>query len=218
MNYQSQHFSIIVDTLNKSSISMTKNYLKRVTKNICYLIVIMMVFASCSQTSVTTDDSFEGIELPDGSIILLNRQSSIDFDKDFNPRQVNLTGEAYFKVTSGDIPFTVITALGEIEVLGTKFNVIASDDELEVEVVSGEVELRTDTEERKLSRGQRAEYHRNEDQFEFSEAKFKFKIWLKELEIEFKKLGKEIKKESKKLGKELKQEGKKLDKRLHDMN
>jgi len=182
------------------------------------LIIVSVGFSSCSQTTVTTDDNFEGVELPDGSIVLLNRNSSISYAEDFNPRLIDLTGEAYFKVTTSDIPFIVTTALGEIEVLGTKFDVIASDDELEVEVESGKVELRTDDDERELSRGQRARYNSDEDLFEIDEAQFKFKIWLKELAVEFKKLGKVINKESKKLGKEIEKEHKKLDIHLKDLD
>jgi transmembrane sensor len=184
------------------------NYLSILKRGYLYLLfVVGLVVSSCSQTTVTTDDSFEGVELPDGSIVLLNRNSSISYDEDFDPRHINLTGEAYFKVTTVGIPFTVATTLGEVAVLGTKFDIISSDDELEVEVESGKVELKTDTEERELSRGQRAKFTKNNNEIELDEAKYKFRIWLKELDIEFKKMGKE-----------LKQEGKKLDKRLKDMN
>jgi transmembrane sensor len=186
--------------------------------NFYFLIIIGFVVSSCSQKTVTTDDAFEGVELPDGSVVLLNHNSSISYDEDFNPRRINLTGEAYFKVTTVDMPFTVTTTLGEVEVQGTKFDVISSDDQLEVEVESGKVELITEPEKRVLSRGQRAKFTINDNKIEIGEAEFEYRLWLRKLTIEFKKLGKEIKKESGKLGKEIKEESKKLDKYLKDLD
>lgn len=183
-----------------------------------YLIIIVLVVSSCSQKRVSTDDSYESVKLPDGSVVLLNHNSSITYDKDFDPRQVHLSGEAYFKVTPADRPFTVITELGEIEVLGTKFNVDSSEDELEVEVESGKVELTSGDDKRALTRGQRAKYIKLEDKVEYGNAKLEFKIWLKAMQIEFKKLGKEIEKESKHLGKEINKEGKKLNRQLKELN
>ena len=181
------------------------------------LIILILVISSCSQKSVSTNDSYDGIELPDGSIVLLNHNSSIEYDKNFETRNVILDREAYFNVVSADIPFIVTTDLGEIKVLGTKFNVNSNKDDLEVEVETGEVELKTEKEKRKLSRGQRAKYNKGNNKVEIGKAKLEFKIWLKELDVEFKKLGKEIKKESNKLGKEIKKESKKLDKKLKDL-
>ncbi len=185
---------------------------------ICLLLVISFAFSSCSQETVSTTDSFEAIELPDGSIVLLNHNSSIEYDKDFDQREISLTGEAYFNVVASEVPFIVTTDLGEVEVLGTKFNVISNDDEMEVEVESGEVELIVDAEKKKLSKGQAAKYNKERGKVEVGKAKYEFKRWLKELDIEFKKLGKELKKESDKVGKDLKKESKKLNKKLKDLN
>jgi len=99
---------------------------------ILLLFVISLAFSSCSQETVSTTDSFEGIELPDGSIVLLNHNSSIEYDKDFDPRKISLTGEAYFNVVASAVPFIVKTNFGEVKVLGTKFNVVSNDDEMEV--------------------------------------------------------------------------------------
>jgi ferric-dicitrate binding protein FerR (iron transport regulator) len=82
--------------------------------------------------------------LPDGSKVWLNAASSIRFPTAFagNEREVELTGEAYFEITtlrlsSGEkMPFRVVIApsssgesRGEVEVLGTHFNVNAYNDE-----------------------------------------------------------------------------------------
>ncbi|RNC84450.1 MAG: hypothetical protein ED557_05560 [Balneola sp.] len=64
------------------------------------------------------------IILPDGSEIVLNANSSLSFDEEQweTSRLITLDGEAFFDVTSGNT-FKVSTPLGEVEVLGTEFNV-----------------------------------------------------------------------------------------------
>jgi transmembrane sensor len=76
--------------------------------------------------------------LPDGTKVWLNATSSLKFPVAFtgNSRSVELTGEAYFEVTtlrlrSGQkMPFKVNVAnRAEVEVLGTHFNVMAYSEE-----------------------------------------------------------------------------------------
>lgn len=73
------------------------------------------------------------LELPDGTNVWLNAASSITYPTVFarSDRVVEITGEAYFEVTSmKQKPFKVKAAGGaEIEVLGTHFNVNAYADE-----------------------------------------------------------------------------------------
>jgi ferric-dicitrate binding protein FerR (iron transport regulator) len=88
------------------------------------------------------------IELPDGSKVWLNAASSITYPTNFNAkeRKVQVTGEAYFEVaklvTVKDgkrVPFLVDIKnktngkdLGQVQVLGTHFNINAYDDEAAV--------------------------------------------------------------------------------------
>jgi transmembrane sensor len=79
------------------------------------------------------------IELPDGSKVWLNAASSITYPTTFNAteRKVQVTGEAYFEVaklvTAKDgkrVPFLVdIKNKGQVQVLGTHFNINAYEDE-----------------------------------------------------------------------------------------
>ncbi len=73
------------------------------------------------------------ITLSDGSKVWLNAASSIDFPAAFagNERIVNITGEVYFEVAkNASMPFKVkIADKGEVEVLGTHFNINAYSDE-----------------------------------------------------------------------------------------
>jgi ferric-dicitrate binding protein FerR (iron transport regulator) len=82
------------------------------------------------------------INLPDGSEVILNAKSTLDYDKDnWNQgRTLHLDGEAYFKVTKGS-PFKVITDEGTVEVLGTEFNVDTNTNFLEVQCFSGKVNV-----------------------------------------------------------------------------
>ena len=103
------------------------------------------------------------VPLPDGSTIILNESSLLTLAKDFRTagsRQVELSGEAYFKVASNpNRPFVISTSETQVEVLGTAFNLRAYPDEAftEVEVEEGLVRFkgRKSGETMKLSAGQR---------------------------------------------------------------
>ena len=72
------------------------------------------------------------VSLPDGSTLWLNAGSKIRYAQDFGVRnrEVQLTGEAYFKVASNKAkPFLVKTGDVTIRALGTKFNVKAYPEE-----------------------------------------------------------------------------------------
>ena len=76
------------------------------------------------------------LQLPDGSKVWLNAASSIKFPAAFgaHERRVELLGEAYFEITkNAHKPFKVVLAQGAmIEVLGTHFNVMAYQNEKDV--------------------------------------------------------------------------------------
>lgn len=84
--------------------------------------------------------------LSDGSKVWLNAGSSITFPVAFigNERKVSITGEAYFEVAHNAAkPFYVSKGEITIQVLGTKFNVNAFDDEAELKVtlLEGKVQV-----------------------------------------------------------------------------
>jgi transmembrane sensor len=84
--------------------------------------------------------------LPDGSTGWLNGGSSLKFPTQFGAkvRDVKLTGEAYFNVTSDHKkPFMVSTDNIDVKVFGTSFNVMAYADEQTTEITleRGKVEV-----------------------------------------------------------------------------
>jgi len=86
------------------------------------------------------------VELPDGSKAWLNAASSIKFPVEFTrkERRVEITGEVYFEVEKGKVPFIVtIGNKSEVKVLGTHFNVNAYADEstIRTTLVEGSVQV-----------------------------------------------------------------------------
>jgi len=90
----------------------------------------------------------------DESIIVLNDGSSISYDESDwkNERIVNLIGEASFDVIEGS-PFIVQTAYGQVEVLGTTFNVRSWDNAISVECYTGRVKVTYGGKEAVLTKG-----------------------------------------------------------------
>jgi len=188
-------------------------------KNLNLLLLISLTLFSCSNTKVkiASDDNYETVNFPDGSFAYLNKNSSIEFDENFAERRVKQKGEVFYEVQKGDNPFIVETEYGQVKVLGTKFNVKSTTDNLEVEVESGSVEMKVDKLVKNIKRGQKAIFKEAEKNIKLSKAELKHKQWINNLEHEFKKLGKEIVKDSKHLKRESKKVGKSIKKELKNL-
>ena len=77
------------------------------------------------------------IRLQDGSTVLLNEGSQLDYPADFttDKREVTLTGEAYFDISSdAKRPFIVHTGKVTTTVLGTAFNIKAYPEQKQITV------------------------------------------------------------------------------------
>jgi transmembrane sensor len=82
--------------------------------------------------------------LPDGSVITLNRHSSLSYPGKFSKdtRIVELQGEAFFSVTPDkDKPFIVHVNGITVKVVGTSFNIKATGDKTEIIVETGLVQV-----------------------------------------------------------------------------
>jgi transmembrane sensor len=95
------------------------------------------------------------INLPDGTKVWLNAATLLKFPQSFDNvvnRVVELSGEAYFEVAKDKAhPFIVKTALQQVEVLGTHFNISSYADEpsAKTSVLEGSVKISSLSGERK---------------------------------------------------------------------
>lgn len=109
--------------------------------------------AVASRIKVVSKSVKKEVRLPDGSIVVLNRDSYIEYDSDFTEeRTVRLSGEAYFDVRHNpDKPFSVFGNLSVSKVLGTTFIIHSVKDENydEIYVSTGKVAFRNRLENRK---------------------------------------------------------------------
>jgi transmembrane sensor len=76
------------------------------------------------ETQFANNNSKQTFLLPDDSQVVLNSGSNATYNsfKWDDKREINLDGEAYFKVAKGKV-FDVITSQGKVTVVGTQFNV-----------------------------------------------------------------------------------------------
>jgi transmembrane sensor len=107
--------------------------------------------------------------LPDGSVIIINKHSSIAFSNDFKKvnRELLLNGEAYFNVVPDKAkPFVISIDALKIEVVGTSFNVRnnASTGNIEVQVQSGIVKMYTTQNEITVVKGQTGTFGKQDGQ------------------------------------------------------
>ena len=97
----------------------------------------------------------ESIVLPDNSQVKLNAKSTLAFNKNSweDSRNLDLIGEAYFKVAKGS-KFTVHTTAGDISVLGTEFNINNRNNLFEVICYEGSVKVEHNETSRVLKPGE----------------------------------------------------------------
>lgn len=130
----------------KKSSTKTINWYKPLMKIAAILVVaigVYFTFLFNPMTEVRTlANQKTTVELPDASLVTLNALSDLSFSKSKweNNREVNLNGEAYFDVETGET-FDVVTSDGVVTVVGTKFNVKQRDNYFEVYCYEGIVKI-----------------------------------------------------------------------------
>lgn len=104
-----------------------------------------MYFNTNRMELVQTQQAVTADTLPDGSIVTLNKYSSIQYKEKFTKgktRAVKLQGEAFFNVTANkEKPFVITVNDVEVKVVGTAFNIKTSNGQTEVIVKTGIVEV-----------------------------------------------------------------------------
>lgn len=103
------------------------------------------------------------LQLPDGTKVWLNAASSLKYPTAFTgkERNVELTGEAYFEVApSSSLPFRVNINAGQmkVDVLGTRFNIMAYEEEelVKTTLLEGAVKVTGNGSGKRLQPGQGA--------------------------------------------------------------
>lgn len=113
---------------NRKQTTKTIQWIRPLLQVAAILIIALTVYYSPfygGETTIKTlASNVTAVELPDHSSVKLNAASSLKYNKRKwkKNREVNLVGEAYFKVEKGS-QFDVVTWLGKVSVLGTQFNV-----------------------------------------------------------------------------------------------
>lgn len=98
-----------------------------------------------SMELVQTQQTVVADTLPDGSVVTLNKNSSIEYNRKFTKgkaRAVKLKGEAFFAVTPDkEKPFVIAVNDVEVKVVGTSFNIRTVNGQTEVIVKTGIVDV-----------------------------------------------------------------------------
>jgi len=115
-----------------------------------------------STVSVPRGEQQRKVVLADGSQVWLNSASSITYPAQFTgkERMVAISGEAYFEVANNmSMPFRVKVRDMQIEVLGTRFNVMAYEEEgvSTTSLLEGAVSVTRGTDKVIVHQGEKAE-------------------------------------------------------------
>ncbi|POY40593.1 iron dicitrate transport regulator FecR [Flavobacterium alvei] len=124
-------------------IPLYKNWIFRVAAILVIALGITFTVQNfSSETQLALNGARTTFSLPDHSEVVLNAGSEIEYKKwnwD-NNRNLQLKGEAYFKVAKGE-KFEVKTTLGKVTVLGTQFNVKARKNRFDITCFEGRVKV-----------------------------------------------------------------------------
>ena len=125
------------------------------------IVAIIGVFGFQLLTNSTEDmiafenntNAVDSLLLPDGTQLFLAANSKVEYAKDFKEhRDIKLEGEAFFDVFRNESkPFIIETAYGNVEVLGTSFNVNTFEQKTRVDVKTGLVSLSNGSQDIKLT-------------------------------------------------------------------
>lgn len=151
------------------------NWLNNLLKIAAVLVVLFgLWFVAARQFTTPQNDvltfksgskSIEKI-LPDGTKILLSKNSQITYPKTFegNTREINLMGEGFFDVHHDAAhPFIIHTQGTVVKVLGTSFNIRAYNAQVQVHVKIGKVQFSKNNAKVVLTKGQKGETLANVD-------------------------------------------------------
>lgn len=127
-------------------ISINRRYwLTGVAASFILIVSAFFLFDGAFEGKVNVNTNLAEVQtiyLPDSSIVHLNAETTVSYSKKGweTDRVLMLSGEAFFEVRRGS-NFTVNTANGKVEVLGTSFNVRSRAEDFEVSCKTGKVRV-----------------------------------------------------------------------------
>ena len=141
----------------------TAEILKREDGQLDYMHAGQSMTSMVYNTLMTPRGGQYQITLSDGSKVWLNAASSMHYPVTFskNERRVEISGEAYFEIAKDPSrPFIVRINQMEVQVLGTRFNINAYQDEASIRttLLEGSVTIQTPGEVKEMSPGQQAAF------------------------------------------------------------
>lgn len=133
---------------------LQSNFQLAVAASVVLIVAVVYLFTLGDQSIQTGVSEQEIVLLPDGSEVKLNAASQLSYDSETweESRSINLSGEAFFKVKKGST-FDILTPNGNVQVLGTSFNVRSRKDLLDVVCYTGKVEVTSKNTTKQLTPG-----------------------------------------------------------------
>ena len=122
----------------ESGQSMNKSWLRIAASIVIISVLGYLIWTNAFKTDTVTiyaNDTPKTILLPDSTIVTLNYNSTLTYERVFgnNERHVSMEGEAFFEVKRDESrPFIVALGHSEVEVLGTSFNIKALEKKTDV--------------------------------------------------------------------------------------
>jgi ferric-dicitrate binding protein FerR (iron transport regulator) len=149
------------DISNKVHPPKNKSWLRYIAAGVILIGIVVAIFIYLNNGTQIETPHHKHFKhrLPDNSEVQLNANSQLVYENDFiENRKLTLKGEAFFKVEKGS-SFVVETELGNVEVLGTSFNVLAQKDAFKVSCKTGRVKVTIKNDEYILTPGKEVIYY-----------------------------------------------------------
>ena len=122
------------------------------------------------QLTISSNNEKISVTFPDGSIGVLNRNSSFSFPEKFGDiRLVSFEGEAYFDIRKSKKPFIIKTGQVDVAVLGTAFNLTNTGEFVELYVDRGLVAFVNEDKQTQVKAGLKAVFDKTSGFVEITE-------------------------------------------------
>ncbi len=126
------------------SLSIAASVILLITFGALSIISSNKVFQKTYTENIAPSGHKSNVILPDGTKAFLNSGTILKYDNFFGKkyRNIELAGEAFFEVQKNEkLPFVIVTEDVTVEVIGTKFNIMAypDDEYVETTVTEGKV-------------------------------------------------------------------------------